>query len=75
MTIQRLWVEWAIAKLSSKLLAANDLDSDHKSFIYKPLESKTPFMLGLPEGSRAKRCLGSGPYSAHSHQTVPRVSP
>ena len=50
MTIQRLWVEWAIVKFSSKLLAANDLDSDHKSFIYKPLESKTPFMLGLPEG-------------------------
>ena len=41
---------------------------EHKSFISKPLETKpgsalVPMegLLGLPEGSRAKRCPGSGP--------------
>jgi hypothetical protein len=41
---------------------------EHKSFISKPLESKTrsslfpmEWLLGLPEGSRTKRCPGSGP--------------
>jgi len=41
---------------------------EHKSFFPSPLESKTRFiafpmkwLLGLPDGSRAKRCTGSGP--------------